>query len=351
MTAGPRAHVAWQLRDQADSCEAMGSPLYAGLLQAAARDVEAGGPTWGVLSGHVAPGRGDALALRLMAAVHRLVLTGQAPRLARQYPSAGGQPTDDAWPAFRAVLEDRAPDLAGLVVLPCQTNEVGRCAGLVWGFLDVAAASGLPLRVLEVGASAGLNLRWDHFRYGGGGVSWGDPASPVDLSGLWAEAPPALPSRVEVVERRGCDRRSVDIASPDGRLALQASVWADQTVRLQRLRGALELASRVPAVVDEASLDAWLPGRLAHPPSGASTIVYHSVVEEYLPADVRGRFHACLAEAGGRATPKAPLAWVRVEPLSAVRHHGVTLTTWPGGQERLLAVCGAHGTDVRLHRI
>src|SRR5688572_20284714 len=171
----------------------MGSPLYAELLRRSAEDAEAGGAAWKVLSRHVAPGRGDAVALRLMAAVHRLVLGGQAPRLAHQYPSAGGRPTEDAWPAFHEVLAERASELAALVALPCQTNEVGRCAAMVWGFLEVAARTGLPLRVLEVGASAGLNLRWDHFRYGGGGADWGDPASPVDLRGLWADPPYARP--------------------------------------------------------------------------------------------------------------------------------------------------------------
>jgi hypothetical protein len=325
----------------------MGSPLYTGLLGRAAEDVEAGGPAWSILSGHVAPGRGDAVALRLMAAVHRLVLRGEAPRLARQYPSAGGQPDEDAWPAFREVLADRAEEVAALLALPCQTNEVGRCAALVWGFLEVAARTGLPLRVLEVGASAGLNLRWDRFRYGGGGALWGDPLSPVDLQGLWADPPFSLPARIEVRERAGCDRRPVDPTTPEGRLGLEASVWADQTARVRRLRGALELAARIPAHVDQASLDEWLPGRLAHPAEGVATVVYHSVVEEYLPADVRARFHAALEDAGGRATAGAPLAWVRLEPMTAVRHHGVTLKTWPGGQDRLLATSGAHGSGVR----
>jgi hypothetical protein len=324
----------------------MGSPLYASLLRRAAVDAEAGGPTWAVLSRHVAPGRGDAVALRLMAAVHRLVLAGRATHLAREYPSAGGTPSDDPWPAFHAVLEEHTATLQDLVSLPCQTNEVGRCAPMMWGFLETAAR-GLPLRILEVGASAGLNLRFDRFRYGGGGAHWGDAASPVDLDGLWGDPPPSRPERLVVVERRGCDRRPVDPTTDDGRLGLQASVWADQTVRFRRLRGALDLAAQVPAVVDAASLEEWLPGPLAHLPAGTATVVYHSVVDEYLPAEVRARFHACLQEAGARATPQSPLAWVRLEPLSSVRHHGVTLTTWPGGDERLLCTSGAHGQDVR----
>jgi len=141
----------------------MGSPLYTELLERAAEDVEAGGPAWTILSAHVAPGRGDAIALRLMAAVHRLVLNGKAPALAQHYPSVdGGRGVSGAWEAFRGVLEERGSDLRSLVSLPCQTNEVGRCAPLAFGFLEVVAESGLPLRLLEPGASAGLNLRWDH---------------------------------------------------------------------------------------------------------------------------------------------------------------------------------------------
>jgi hypothetical protein len=342
------ARLAAQLREQQASCAEMGSPLYAGLLERAATDVEGGGPVLDVLAPHLAPGRGSALALRFMAAVHRLVLTGQAEALARFYPSAGG--TADvpaAWDALRALLARDGERVSGLVARPCQTNEVGRAAALMFGFLAVAARTRLPFRLLEVGASAGLNLRWDRFHYGGGGASWGPPDSPVDLDGLWAEAPADADAAVEVVERRGCDLRPLDPASPEDRLALRASVWADQEARFARLSGALALAARVPATVDAASVDAWIPGRLGETRSGTVAVVYHSVVDEYLPDDVRQTFHRAMAEAGARATPEAPLAWVRVEPADAVRQHAVTLTLWPGGDTRQLALSGAHGTNVR----
>ena len=44
--------IAAQLQWQADACRMIGSPLYAGLLERAAKDVEALGPTWEVLRGH-----------------------------------------------------------------------------------------------------------------------------------------------------------------------------------------------------------------------------------------------------------------------------------------------------------
>jgi hypothetical protein len=325
----------------------MGSPLYGLLLDRAADDCEADGPIWRVLRPHVGPGRADALALRLMAAVHRLVLERRAPRLAACYPSVGG--TSDltaVWPAFRATVEEHADVLVDLVAHPCQTNEAGRSAALVVGLADVVLRTRLPLRLLEVGASAGLNLRCDHFLIGGGGVALGDPDSPVDLSGHWTTPPPEVPARLHVVDRRGCDRSPVDPTTSDGRLRLTSSVWADQRARHRRLRGALELAARIPATVDAASLDEWTAEQVADLPSGAVTVVFHSVVLEYLDDDTRQRFVVALRRAGERATRDRPLAWVRLEPVSALRHHGVQVTTWPGGRTRTLAKCGAHGTDV-----
>jgi hypothetical protein len=342
----PGEHIAWQLRWQARACAHMGSPLYGSLLARAAGDVEAGGPCWTVLAPHLAPARGDAVALRFMAAVHRLVLTGQAPELARYYPSAGGDAAAGAaWEAFRDTVESHAGGLVEGTARPCQTNEVGRAAGLVCAFLEVASL-GLPLRLLEVGAAAGLVLRWDRFRYGGGGRTWGSADSPVDLRGFWETPPDRTDVEVAVASRRGCDPRPIDPTTEEGRLAVTASVWADQTDRLARLEGALTLARELPADVEAARAGDWLAD-VAHPQAGVATVIYHSVVTEYLPAAERARAEAEIVRAGSEATADAPVAWVRLEPDSMLRTHAVRSTVWPGGRERLVARCGSHGTAVR----
>jgi len=215
----------------------------------------------------------------------------------------------------------------------------------VFGFF-AAASPGLPLRLLELGASAGLNLRFDHFRYGGGGVVFGPANSPVDLVGLWRQ-PPILPATLRVAERLGCDRRPIDPASEEGRLALLASVWADQPPRLARTRGAIEIAGRVPAVVEAADAAEWLPGQLAEACPGRASVVYHSIVEEYMPPGTRRSVREALRVAGARAKREAPLFWLRLEPLPGSLDHVVTLTRWPGGDERQIAVSSAHGSDVR----
>jgi hypothetical protein len=341
--------AAFLLRDQAGYCAAMGSPLYAHLLEHAAADAEARGPVLDLLEPFEATNlRADALALRLMAAVHRLVLTGAAPRLAAHYPTAGGRAgTDGAWEAFRDIVVEQADALRPLVALPCQTNEVGRCAALAFGFLELAAVHRLPLRLLEVGASAGLGLRFDRFRYGGGGALWGPAESPVDLGGLWLDSPRHLPVDLAVAERRGCDLRPIDVGAAEGRLQLESSLWADQTVRLARLRGAFEVAACEPASVERASVEEWLARRLDEPSQGVVSVVYHAIVYEYFTDPVRKAFHATLDRAGALATCDAPLAWLRFEATPATRGYAVTLTTWPGGETRVLATAGAHGSDVR----
>ena len=344
-----RERAAFLLRDQASYCAAMGSPLYAELLERAADDAAGGGPVHALVEPFDAPNlRANALALRLMAAVHRLVLAGEAERLAAHYPTAGGHAgIPRAWDAFRELVAERRERLQPLVAQPCQTNEVGRCAPLAFGFLELAARHGLPLRLFEVGSSAGLNLRLDRFHYAGGGVAFGPPDSPVDLSGLWLEAPPHVPARLEVAERLGCDLQPIDVATADGRLQLESSLWADQVARLARLRGAFELAARIPATVERVSVDEWLPRVLSATRHGTTSVVFHSIVYEYFPEPVRLAFHRALEDAGARAAKAAPFAWLRFESTPATRGYAATLTEWPGGVERVVATAGAHGADVR----
>lgn len=337
--------IARRLRRQAVACSHLGSPLYAELLEATAGDVEEGGSGWDILRGHEADSPGSALALRLMGAVHRLVLTGQAPQLAAHYPSAGGQAdARGAWDAFSAVLATRTDELRPLLQRPVQTNEVRRSRALLGGFLRVAQETGRPLSLLEVGASAGLNLRWDHFRYGIGGHEWGDPASPLCLRDGFRGAHPDLDTDVHVVARRGCDAAPVDPLTPEGRLTLLSYIWADQMERIALLDAAIKVAAEVPATVDRADAPAWLEERLGGEDPGIARVVYHSIVLQYLGDERRRRLEEVIAAAGDRATQSSPLAWLRMEP--AGEYADVRLTVWPGGEDRLLAHAGYHGQIV-----
>jgi len=324
---GPFAQL---LLTQAAHCARLGSPLYADLLGRAADDAEEGGPVAQMLQGHEDDPPDSMLALRLLGAVHRRVLEGAVLEM--------------TWPAFRQALVDDDAAIRELLERPVQTNEVGRCATLLLGFF-AAADLGLPLRLLEVGASAGLNLQWDRYRYEAGGFAWGDSDSAVRIGfDLEGPAPEAVP--VEVGERRGCDARPIDPISEEGRLTLLSFVWPDQAERMARLRAALAVAAEQPAAVEEGRAARWIGERLAEPRPGMTTVVFHSIVMQYLPEAERAEFERQLVAAGESAGPEAPLAWLRMEP--AGERAEMRLTLWPGGEERLLARVGYHGDPVQL---
>ena len=248
--------LAPSLRLQAQACLALGSPFNAQLLELAADDLDAGGPTAGLL----APWAGQdlralmaaAVPLRLLGALHDLVLSADAPALADAYPQPGKAfAAGSAWREARRAMTDHAEGLAAFMDHEPQTNEVRRSAALLGGFLTVARETGLPLRCFEIAASAGLNLSWDRYRYDLSGSAWG-PDSPVLLPSDWSGALPPLDAQVRVVHRQACDRRPVDLKDPVQRRRLQAYVWPDQFERLGRIAAAIDLAIAEGVVVEAA---------------------------------------------------------------------------------------------------
>lgn len=352
----PTDRTARLLREQAAGCARMGSPLYDVLLRHAAADLLAGGPVLSLLEGHLEDPGPSALALRMLGGVHALVLTGRAPQLAPFYPSASPGhvapgAAADAWPAFAAVLEQHRDEIRTWLLHPPQTNEVGRGAALVGGLLHAADEAPLPVRLVEVGASGGLNLRADRFRIDGEVGRYGDPASPVRLSGAWqGVAPPDSPLRV--VDRYGSDLDPIDVTTDSGRLLLTAYVWPDQVDRLERLRGAFELAAAMPVTVHRESAQETLDRTSLV--TGAWTVVWHSVFRQYLSADGRTALSERIDAIGAAATDRSRFAHLTFEPArrspGAEYEFLVTLRTWPGGQERILGAAPGHGVPTVWER-
>ena len=335
------------LRQQAAACRGLGSPLYGDLLTHAADDVLAGGPAADVLAGHMAARVASAMPLRMLAGAHALALSGEAPDLAAFYPSAGGTASPgrggaQAWDALRRTLADRRDVIRSWLDRPPQTNEVGRAAALLGGLRHVAADAALPIRLVEVGASAGLNLRADYFCIPGDAGTFGDPSSPVVLAGGWQGEPPPA-ADVDVVERTGGDVHPIDPASREGRLTLTAYVWPDQADRLARLRGALDLAAQVPADLRREPATATL-ARTALA-AGSWTVLWHSIFRQYLNPAQRAELRDGVGRLSAGASPAARFAYVHLEQ-SRTGGCPVTLTTWPGGRERVLGTAPAHGTPV-----
>ncbi|MDX6197584.1 MAG: hypothetical protein QOJ79_735 [Actinomycetota bacterium] len=340
-----------RFRAQAEQCALHGSPLTAGLLYGAADEYDAGGVVRELLLPLAEDPSGSVPSLRFAGGLHREVLAGSAPDLARHYPSVGGTAgPDGAWRAARLLIEQRADELAPHLQRPVQTNEVGRAAALYGGLLHVAARHRRPVRLLEIGASAGLNLRPDRFAYElADGRVLGDPLSPVRLRNPWRGAHP--PGEVDLVlaSRAGCDPAPLDPGVEADRLTLLSYVWADQLDRVDRLRGALRVAAEQPLPVERLPASEFLRRELAEPVVGVATVVWHSVVRQYLDPEERAEVDAILAEAGERASVHAPLVRLSLEPEKKVQstfRFLVEMTTWPAGETRLLAECLGHGPPV-----
>ncbi len=334
--------LAIRLRRQAAWCAELDSPLYSSLLESAADDLELAGPVRAVLEGFQEEPGSAALALRLMGAVHRLVLDDTLPELAAHYPSTGGDgdPTT-TWPVFRQALIDHRAEVRALLGSGCQTNEVGRSAALVGGFLEAAHRAGLTLRILEIGASAGLNLRWDRYRYESAAGAWGDDASPVRFTHSYV-VPPPLNRHATVVQRMGCDLHPIDPTSDAGALALRSFIWADQLGRLALLDGAIEIAREMPAVVEQADAADFLQRELSRQVPDVATVVFHSVFLQYVDEAGRRRIEGVISEARRSAGRDSPVFHLRLEPgMTVEARFEIRL------DDELLGTSLAHGTGVR----
>jgi hypothetical protein len=337
------------LRLQGQICAGMGSPMYGDVLDRVAADVAAGGVFATILAGHENDSGRLALPLRLLGGLHRLALDGRAPALDRWYPSTGGQwNAEAAWPDVMLAAAEHADGLRAALDQPPQTNEVGRSAALIGGLLTLVHRFGLPIRLFEIGCSAGLNLRADHYRYRHPDGHWGPADSTVTIDDAWRGPPPPA-AALQIVERHGYDIAPLDATSRDGELTLLSYVWPDQSERLDRLRGAISVARHVPAPLQRRGAVEAVAGLAVA--AGALTVLWHSIVWQYLSAEDHAGVRAGIEALGARATTESPFAHLMLEPQrrspDAPVEFTVRIRCWPGGDDTFLGTCSPHGPPVK----
>lgn len=330
--------------------------LYGHAMRGMADDWEAGGPVREICRDRTDP-EGAVLQLRLLAGVFRLVLTGRADELVEFYPCLDGhRDPAEVWPVMRTVMAREVTALRAALLVPPQTNEIGRSAALLAGLFDLVGTTGCDrIRLLELGASAGLNLLIDRFHFAGTGWHRGPVDSPVHL--LQPIDGPVDPVDFTVVSARGCDLHPVDVSTAEGRLALTSFVWPFDVHRHQRLAAALQLAVDHPPTVDVGSAATWLADQLSAPPESSApsepevlTVVWHSITEMYWPENERVAVERVLAEQGERER----IAVVAMEYDRA--DHGrdqpsLTTRLWTPGKptrHHWLGTVHDHGVPVRL---
>lgn len=333
--------------EQAMYCELFGSPFTAQLIKSMSEDYERGGPIAALLQDWSTSPRADALALRLAGYFHHAVLANRDAELAAHYPSQlANWSIDDIWPLARALLEREPQTAARFIRSAPQTNETRRSIALLAAFLHFAATWRGDIDMLEIGASAGLNLNWDLYTYQTKSWAWGAPG-PVEIDTDWHGPAPPL-ADIAVRNRAACDLNPLDVGDEAQRLQLKSYIWPDQPERLARFDGAVALARETGVHVDRADAAEWLAQKLAARADDAATIVYHSVFLQYPPQESRAAIVEAIESAGARASARAPLAWVRLEPEALtdnVRDSPrmvIDLTTWPGAKRRIIGHTDGH---------
>ncbi|MCI0636790.1 MAG: DUF2332 domain-containing protein [Actinobacteria bacterium] len=197
-------------------------------------------------------------------------------------------------------------DLRDLMsVRSTQTNEPGRCAVL----LPLLAALTQPI-ALEVGAAAGLCLLPDRHRYDYGGRRVGPADSPVTFACEPRGSVPVPEAVPEVAWRLGVDLHPLDVTDPDTGRWLRALVWAGDVEREDRLRAALQVASKNPPPVASGDLLSETTRLAATAPPNTTVVVFHSAVMPYLSSEDRTRFNEIVS--GLSAT------WISFEGLGVL---------------------------------
>jgi hypothetical protein len=323
---------------QAEACRAMGSPFTARLADLAPQYLDQTTLTGRRILAWSGNAGEDAVPLRLFGGLHRLVLTGRDIHLAAVYPPADA--SDEALcAAVKIAINRHDHELHDVLMSPPQTNEVGRSAMLLPGFLWLTRRFGPKLDILEIGASAGLNLHWDAYAYRYGDARWGKPKAPIELAPECEVAPP-LDGEIEVVRRRACDIAPLDPGEAEHQTRLLSYVWADQKERRARLIAALKHAAAKPERVEAADAAEFLARELAVPSvDGALRVVVHSIFWQYLADPARLGIQTAML----RAAEKEPLAWLRLEADGRSPGGALIVTLFPSGEQHVLARCDYHG--------
>jgi hypothetical protein len=268
----------------------------------------------------------------LLAAVHYLLLGGADDPLAERYatvahvrglapPPPAEEADGDRFVAFCARYKGELEVL--IATRATQTNEIGRCTGLLPALATVSDTTGAPLSVVDLGTSAGLNLLFDRYAYtyardagetaGAPTLGAGDPSAAVQIAcALRGDAVPPL-GLPAVASRAGVDLRPADPADPDQARWLLACLWPHDLRRFTRLEAALALAAALepaarPTLYAGDLVDA-VGAMAADAPPDSELCLFHSWVVAYLtPGEQRA-----LCDAVADASRRRRVWWLFAE--------------------------------------
>ncbi|MCP3855438.1 MAG: DUF2332 domain-containing protein [Actinomycetia bacterium] len=246
-----------------------------------------------------------------------------------------GAPIDDppafityvlsSWDEVAAVMQERST----------QTNEAARTGTL----LPVIAQISGPIALIEVGCSAGLCLYPDRYA-----ISYdGQPALArhstvhIDVATNGSVLiPTILP---DVVARIGVDLNPLDVNDLADRSWLEALIWPEHNTRLARLRAATSIVAHDPPVLLRGDLVETIDQALALVPSGATPIVFHSAVLNYISSEDRKRFAEQLSS-------HTEVVWISNEGPGVIDGLASHLRPPLGAGSAAFFITGRNGSDV-----
>jgi hypothetical protein len=290
----------------------------------------------------------------LLGGLHALALQGQAPELARFFPSCGGSfaPGDgeSLAEAAEAVMDRHREELLDFMLSrEVEIHAVERSAAFLLGALATAERFGGGLSVVELGCCGGLNLTFDRYRYRFGVDAIGDSPLelPVEIRGDGAAVRRLLSKGMPAVRGRiGLDANPKDLTDPAEEIGLAAFFWPDQAEQVARFRKAAELQrqeGRPPiryGTAEEELLPLLTEAYEAMPP-GNTLYICQSLLWPHLSDDQRQRTTLAVQRLAARLQPQKPLAWLQMEPFA------------PGGmvELRLLTFGWADPEDREVRRL
>jgi hypothetical protein len=301
----------------------------------AAREARGSSAVYQMLAGQVASDT------RLLTLIDQLPARKRQPNLVFAAVRYLGGPVDD-FRSFRAWTVAEWERVQQTVrQRSVQTNEPGRCAVL----LPLLAALPQPLALIEAGASAGLCLYPDRYRYRYDGTHGVGPAgSPVTIDCRTTGAVPLPWSVPTITWRAGVDLNPLDVRHEDDVRWLESLIWPDEQERLTRLRAAIRVAQAEPAHLVRGDLIEKIPQLVDEAPAGATTVVVHSSVLGYLPAEAQHAFAQLIRTLPCRwafSEAEAALPSVaRLLPRPLPDHTLVSVVALDG---RPMAFAGSHG--------
>lgn len=246
----------------------------------------------------------------ILAALHDLALSGQAPELAEAYASA--DPKTAAHTAIDTLLRrvDSVAELAQrrrpytdetearAVLYPAIAEAAHRVGADTVGLIDVDCAAGFDLTVDRVG------ITYSNGRFAG------DPEAPTRIT-CSVRGPRPLPTHSipEIIARIGIDRDPLDPTDPDDARWLRACLPPDRPERLARLAADIETTRAAsPRLLRGDAVD-MLPAAFARVPTDTLPVVTTAWALSRLSLEQRLRFLHRLEEAAAHR----PVVWVSAE--------------------------------------